>query len=72
MRRAQQAALWCKRGCVLLPRPSDAAPWLADFERQLFGFPDVEYKDMVDAFSQICIYVENYLAEGWRARGGGR
>ena len=72
VRRAQQAALWCKRGCVLLPRPSDAAPWLADFERQLFGFPDVEYKDMVDAFSQICIYVENYLAEGWRARGGGR
>ena len=46
VQRAQQAALWCKRGCVLFPRPSVDAPWLMDFERQLFGFPDVEYKDL--------------------------
>lgn len=70
VQRAQQAALWCKRGCVLLPQPSAAAPWLHDFEKQLFNFPDTENKDMVDAFSQLVIYLENILAEGWRARGG--
>jgi predicted phage terminase large subunit-like protein len=70
VQRAQQAALWCKRGCVLLPQPSPAAPWLYDFERQLFNFPDTEHKDMVDAFSQLCIYLEHILATGWRARGG--
>jgi len=70
VQRAQQAALWCKRGCVLLPHPSAAAPWLHDFERQLFGFPDTEYKDMVDALAQLVIYLEHILATGWRSRGG--
>lgn len=69
VQRAQQAALWCKRGCVLLPQPSYESPWLHEFEKQLFGFPDTEYKDMVDAFSQLCIYLEHLLAAGWRARG---
>lgn len=72
VQRAQQAALWCKRGCVLLPHPGASSPWLYEFEKQLFNFPDVEYRDMVDAFSQLVIYLENYLAAGWRARGGGR
>lgn len=72
VQRAQQAALWCKRGCVLLPHPGASSPWLYEFEKQLFQFPDVEYRDMVDAFSQLVIYLENYLAAGWRARGGGR
>jgi len=71
VQRAQQAALWCKRGSVALPHPGDGAPWLYEFERQLFNFPDVEYADMVDAFSQLIIYLEHYLAAGWRARGGG-
>lgn len=70
VQRAQQAALWCKRGCVLLPHPSVAVPWLHDFERQLFGFPDTEYKDMVDALAQLVIYLEHILATGWRSRGG--
>ena len=70
VQRAQQAALWCKRGCVLLPQPSAAVPWLYAFENQVFAFPDTEHKDMVDAFSQLVLFLENYLAEGWRARGG--
>lgn len=72
VQRAQQAALWCKRGCVLLPQPGGDTPWLYDFEKQIFNFPDTESKDMVDAFSQLVIYLEHILAEGWRARGGGR
>lgn len=71
VQRAQQAALWCKRGCVLLPHPGSNAPWLYEFEKQVFNFPDVEYMDMTDAFSQLVIYLENYLAAGWRSRGGG-
>lgn len=69
VQRAQQAALWCKRGCVLLPRPSADVPWLHDYENQLFSFPDSENADMVDATSQLCLYLEHILAEGWRSRG---
>ncbi len=67
--RARQAAVWCKRGCVLLPSPSEAAPWLPSFERQLFGFPEVAHDDSVDAFSQAVLYLENILSDSWRARG---
>jgi predicted phage terminase large subunit-like protein len=67
--RAQQAAVWAKLGCVLLPEPSIAVPWLADFEREMFAFPDTEYKDQVDALNQLVLFLEFYLAEGHRARG---
>ena len=69
--RAQQAALWCKRGCVLLPEPSAETAWLYQLEKQMYAFPDVEFKDLVDAFSQLVIFLEHYLAAGWRKRGGG-
>ena len=68
--RANQASVWCKNGSVLLPEPSNAVPWLADFEEEFFGFPSSAYDDQVDAFSQLVIYLENYLATGWRARVG--
>jgi predicted phage terminase large subunit-like protein len=68
--RGQQAAVWCKRDCVLLPFPSMDAPWLHDFEAELFNFPDTQYKDQVDAFAQLIIYTEHLLASGWRARNG--
>lgn len=71
IQRAQQCALWCKRGSVLLPHPGEDVDWLYAFERQLFAFPDTEYADMVDALSQLVLYLEHYLAAGWRARGGG-
>jgi predicted phage terminase large subunit-like protein len=67
--RAKQAAVWCKRGCVLFPHPCPDAAWLGDFEHQLFNFPDVVHDDRVDAFTQIVNYLEHYLAQGWRARG---
>lgn len=66
--RAQQAAVWCVNDSVLLPWPGDSVPWLADFEDELFDFPGSTYKDQVDAFSQLVLYVENLLSEGWRAR----
>lgn len=62
--RASQAAIWCKRGRVHLPVPRDE--WLADFERELFTFPDVDHDDRVDSFTQLVVYLENYLAAGWR------
>lgn len=66
--RAQQAAVWSKLGCILLPEPSEAVPWLADFEAELFGAPDTEYKDMIDTYAQGVIYLEHFIAEGHRAR----
>lgn len=68
--RGQQAAVWCKRDCVLLPYPSYHAAWLADFEHELFNFPDTQYKDQVDAFAQLILYTEHLLASGWQAREG--
>ncbi|MEZ4542093.1 MAG: hypothetical protein R3C43_19120 [Chloroflexota bacterium] len=69
--RAGAAAVWCRNGMVLLPQPGPEAVWLMDFEDELFNFPQGRFADQVDAFSQLILYVENYLAEGWRARGGG-
>lgn len=66
--RWSQAALWCQRGCVLLPHPSENAPWLYDLEGELYAVPDAEYKDTADAFSQAIIYLENLLADGYRTR----
>ena len=65
--RARQASLWCERGCVLLPQPSDEVPWLFDFEDLLYKFPAAKINDPIDAFTQAILYLENLLAEGWRA-----
>lgn len=64
--RAQQASVWCQRGCVLLPQPSEDVPWLFAFEDELFNFPGSMYKDQVDAFAQIIIYLEWYLSAYWQ------
>lgn len=66
--RAKQAAVWCKNGCVLLPHPGESCSWLIDFEDELFDFPGSIYKDQVDAFTQLILWTENLLAEGWRMR----
>lgn len=68
--RGQQAAVWCKRDCVMLPFPDEDATWLYDFESELFNFPLSVFKDQADAFAQLVIYLENILATGWQARNG--
>jgi predicted phage terminase large subunit-like protein len=70
--RANQAAVWCKNDCVLLPNPSDQVPWLLDFEEEVFAIPTATYRDQADAFAQLIIYCENLLASGYHARGGAR
>jgi predicted phage terminase large subunit-like protein len=67
--RAEQAAVYCRNGCVLLPEPSGAVPWLMDFENELFSAPLGEFMDQVDALSQMILWTENYLAQGWHSRG---
>lgn len=66
--RANQAALWAANGSILLPEPDGSAIWLMDFEDEIFDFPQGTYKDQVDAFSQLVIYCENYLASGLHKR----
>ncbi len=70
--RANQAAVWCKNDCVLLPEPSEDVPWLMDFEEEVFAIPNSVFRDQADAFAQLIIYTENLLAEGFHARGGAR
>jgi predicted phage terminase large subunit-like protein len=66
--RAYEAAKWCEKGMVVLPAPNDQTAWLNDFEDELFNFPNTQYKDQVDAFSQLCDYLSFYLAEGLEAK----
>lgn len=68
--RGSQAAVWCKNGSVWLPTPDEAVPWLYPFEREVFSFTGIEdeHDDQVDCFSQIIIYLENYLKTGFLAR----
>ncbi len=68
--RAGAAAVWCRNGMIWLPHPGPGAPWLMDFEDELFSFPQAAFLDQVDAFSQLVLFVENYLAEGWAAKQG--
>lgn len=70
--RASQASVWCRNGMVLLPHPHEAAPWLMDFEDELYSFPQSAFADQVDAFSQLVLFAENYLAEGYQAKRGNR
>lgn len=64
--RGRQASLWCERGRVLLPFPSESVPWLFSFEDGLYKFPAAAHDDVEDTVSQIIIYLEHYLAESWR------
>ena len=66
--RATQAAVWCSLGCVMLPWPTASVPWFNDFTTDLYSFPDIEFKDRVDATVQGIIYLEHLLAEGYHAR----
>ncbi len=67
--RARTASLWCERGCVWLPEPSEDVPWLHDFEEEhLYKFPASKFDDPEDAMVQGIIFLEHLLAEGWRAR----
>lgn len=68
--RAEQAAVWMRNSCVLLPNPGPEVPWLLDYENELFTAPQSEYMDQVDATAQLIIWVENVLARGWHARNG--
>lgn len=65
--RARQATLWCARGRVRLPHPSAAVPWLAAFEKQLYTFPAAAHDDQVDTFVMGILYLEEWLARGYRA-----
>lgn len=66
--RANLASVWCRNGMVWLPT---AAPWLRDFEAELYGAPYSQYLDQVDAFTQLVLKLSYHLKQGYRARGGG-
>jgi hypothetical protein len=66
--RGRLAAVWCALDCILLPQPDASAPWLYDFERDLFAAPNATFMDVPDAFAQLILFVENLLAEGHAAR----
>lgn len=66
--RAYECAKWCEKGMVILPTPSDKNPWLADFEDELFNYPNSKYKDQIDALAQLTDYLGYYLQEGLEAR----
>jgi predicted phage terminase large subunit-like protein len=64
--RAEQAAVWCRNGMIRLPWPGPE--WLTEFTEELYDFPASAYRDQVDAFSQLVIYLEHFIEQGWRGR----
>jgi predicted phage terminase large subunit-like protein len=52
-------------GRVVLP---EQAPWLADFESELFSFPDSRHDDQVDALSQYLDWIRGCSWERLRIR----
>jgi predicted phage terminase large subunit-like protein len=54
-------------GKILLPQ---AAPWLADYERELLSFPDAAHDDMVDATTQFLNWAlaREKQQNSWRIR----
>lgn len=62
--RAQEAAIRCQNGSVLLPHPDNSVPWLFDFEQEVFSFPQSAFKDQTDAFTQVVLYTKHLLLEG--------
>ncbi len=50
---AQTATI--ENGCMLLPK---AAPWLADYVRELTSFPGVKYDDQVDSTAQALAWLK--------------
>jgi len=62
--RARTASVWCCSDCVKLPHPSEAVPWLNDFEREMFNYPAAPHDDQTASFSQLVWYWRHYLSEG--------
>ena len=66
--RASLVSQWCEKGMVYLPQPSNAFPWLFDFEEELFLFPNGANDDQVDAFTQLLHFSSAKLATGLQSR----
>lgn len=66
--RWSQAAMWCKLGCILLPWPDNAVPWLNSAEEEIFNVPNAAELDQADSLSQLVIFIENFLSLGYQAR----
>lgn len=67
--RARQITIFCANNLVKLPEPNDAAPWLMDFEQELYDFPQGQYADQVDSFVMGLIGLRPYLLQVLRAQG---
>lgn len=67
--RASEVSARCEAGLVHLPM---TAPWLVDYEGELFAFPISTYKDQVDSTTQFLKWVKSWsftiVAHGTGAR----
>lgn len=63
-----QAAVWCEKDCIILPPHNQNFSWLKEFEDELFTVDNSKHDDQADAFSQLIIFLENYIADGFRER----
>jgi predicted phage terminase large subunit-like protein len=52
----------CEQGQLFLPRQ---APWLADFEAEFFGVPNVRHDDQVDSLCHILAYAGDGSLYNW-------
>lgn len=60
--RARAVQPLTQAGCVLLPR---VAPWLAEWEREVFAFPATSQDDQVDTLTQLLDYLHGVLTPNY-------
>ena len=58
--RANEVSSHCEAGLVILPH---AAPWLLEFEQELFGFPLSTHDDQVDSLTQLLKWAHHHLKD---------
>lgn len=66
--RFEQAGVWVRNGSFLLPRLSEETRWLLAFEDEVFE--ETEWLDQRDSVSQLIIFFEPFLSQGFRERTG--
>jgi len=59
--RALDAVPACAAGLVVLPRSSENAPWLKEFEAEVAAFPDGAFDDQVDPLIDAALDICGYL-----------
>lgn len=68
--RAVTPSFICEKGYVIFPPHTEQYPFLVEFEKEFFDFPNNAHDDMVDAFDMVCLYLAPQIIDAMREQKG--